>query len=145
MEGVRLCHSETKGDTILLCCDFCSPNWHHRSPSHKSEARLKSDKHGNKIWFIIHLQTPQEECHTFTHLSHERWQMINLNHIMQGSVIPVVLDLTANHQGWFTFKICPNNDIWYQNISSWAYPTIQLQGRPRAVLLWLVPSSRGQG
>jgi hypothetical protein len=30
----------------------------------------------------------------------------------QGSVIPVVLDLTANHQGWFTFKICPNNDIW---------------------------------
>jgi len=30
----------------------------------------------------------------------------------QGSIIPVVLDLTANHQGHFTFKICPNNDIW---------------------------------
>ena len=28
-------------------------------------------------------------------------------------MIPVVLDLTANHQGWFSFKICPNNDIWY--------------------------------
>ena len=37
--------------------------------------------------------------------------------LMQGSVIPVVLDLTANHQGWFTFKICPNNDIWYQNFN----------------------------
>ena len=43
---------------------------------------------------------------------------------MQGSVIPVVLDLTANHQGWFTFKICPNNDIWYQSISIWANPNV---------------------
>ena len=25
----------------------------------------------------------------------------------------MVLDLTANHQGHFTFKICPNNDIWW--------------------------------
>jgi len=30
----------------------------------------------------------------------------------QGSIIPVVLDITANHQGHFTFKLCPNNDIW---------------------------------
>ena len=45
---------------------------------------------------------------------------------MQGSVIPVVLDLTANHQGWFTFKICPNNDIWYQSLSiRTPVPTIQ--------------------
>ena len=43
---------------------------------------------------------------------------LNLNSKpLQGSVIPVVLDLTANHQGWFTFKICPNNDIWYQSLS----------------------------
>merc|ERR1719499_2650541 len=30
----------------------------------------------------------------------------------QGSIIPVVLDITANHQGHFSFKLCPNNDIW---------------------------------
>ena len=30
----------------------------------------------------------------------------------QGSIIPVVLDITANHQGHFTFSLCPNNDIW---------------------------------
>jgi len=30
----------------------------------------------------------------------------------QGSIIPVVIDITANHQGHFTFKLCPNNDIW---------------------------------
>lgn len=30
----------------------------------------------------------------------------------QGSIIPVVVDITANHQGYFTFKLCPNNDIW---------------------------------
>ena len=30
----------------------------------------------------------------------------------QGSIIPVVVDITANHQGHFTFKLCPNNDIW---------------------------------
>ena len=31
---------------------------------------------------------------------------------LQGSIIPVVIDITANHQGHFTFKLCPNNDIW---------------------------------
>ena len=31
---------------------------------------------------------------------------------LQGSIIPVVVDITANHQGHFTFKLCPNNDIW---------------------------------
>lgn len=31
----------------------------------------------------------------------------------QGSVIPVVLDITANHQGYFEFKLCPNNDIFF--------------------------------
>ena len=24
----------------------------------------------------------------------------------------MVVDITANHQGYFTFKLCPNNDIW---------------------------------
>ena len=32
--------------------------------------------------------------------------------ILQGSFIPVVVDLTANHQGYFEFKICPNDDIF---------------------------------
>ena len=66
----------------------------------------------------LNIQISQEEYHATTHLTHERLHinLIYLNH-MQGSVIPVVLDLTANHQGWFTFKICPNNDIWYQSIS----------------------------
>jgi len=31
----------------------------------------------------------------------------------QGSVIPIVLDITANHQGYFEFKLCPNNDIFF--------------------------------
>ena len=31
---------------------------------------------------------------------------------LKGSIIPVVLDITANHQGHFTFSLCPNNDIW---------------------------------
>jgi hypothetical protein len=30
----------------------------------------------------------------------------------QGSYIPVVIDITANHQGYFIFKLCPNNDIF---------------------------------
>ena len=30
----------------------------------------------------------------------------------QGSYIPVIVDITANHQGYFIFKICPNNDIF---------------------------------
>jgi len=30
----------------------------------------------------------------------------------KGSIIPVVIDLTANHQGYFEFRLCPNNDIW---------------------------------
>jgi hypothetical protein len=30
----------------------------------------------------------------------------------QGSLIPVIVDITANHQGHFEFKICPNNDIF---------------------------------
>lgn len=30
----------------------------------------------------------------------------------QGSIIPVVVEITANHQGHFTFKLCPNDDIW---------------------------------
>ena len=33
-------------------------------------------------------------------------------YLFQGSIIPVVVDITANHQGYFTFKLCPNNDIW---------------------------------
>ena len=32
--------------------------------------------------------------------------------LLQGSVIPVVVDITANHQGHFIFKLCPNNDIF---------------------------------
>jgi len=28
-----------------------------------------------------------------------------------GSWIPVVLDITTNHGGYFQFKLCPNNDI----------------------------------
>ena len=31
----------------------------------------------------------------------------------QGSYIPVIVDITANHQGYFIFKICPNNDIFF--------------------------------
>ena len=30
----------------------------------------------------------------------------------QGSFIPVIVDITANHQGHFIFKLCPNNDIF---------------------------------
>lgn len=30
----------------------------------------------------------------------------------QGSFIPVIVDITANHQGYFIFKICANNDIF---------------------------------
>ena len=30
----------------------------------------------------------------------------------QGSYIPVIVDITANHQGYFIFKLCPNNDIF---------------------------------
>ena len=30
----------------------------------------------------------------------------------QGSYIPVIIDITANHQGYFIFKLCPNNDIF---------------------------------
>ena len=30
----------------------------------------------------------------------------------QGSFIPVIIDVTANHQGYFVFKLCPNNDIF---------------------------------
>ena len=30
----------------------------------------------------------------------------------QGSYIPVIVDITANHQGYFIFKLCQNNDIF---------------------------------
>ena len=30
----------------------------------------------------------------------------------QGSFIPVIIDITANHQGYFVFKLCANNDIF---------------------------------
>ena len=30
----------------------------------------------------------------------------------QGSYIPVIIDITANHQGYFIFKLCPNNDVF---------------------------------
>ena len=32
--------------------------------------------------------------------------------VLQGSFIPVIVDITANHQGYFEFKICANNDIF---------------------------------
>ena len=28
-----------------------------------------------------------------------------------GSWIPVIVDITTNHGGYFIFKLCPNNDI----------------------------------
>jgi len=30
----------------------------------------------------------------------------------QGSYIPIIVDITANHQGYIEFKICPNNDVF---------------------------------
>ncbi|XP_040569454.1 uncharacterized protein [Lepeophtheirus salmonis] len=30
----------------------------------------------------------------------------------QGSLIPIIVDLSANHRGHFIFKICPNNNIF---------------------------------
>lgn len=30
----------------------------------------------------------------------------------QGSYIPIIVDITANHQGYIEFKICANNDIF---------------------------------
>ncbi len=30
----------------------------------------------------------------------------------QGSLIPVIVDVTANHQGHFEFKLCPNDNIF---------------------------------
>ena len=30
----------------------------------------------------------------------------------QGSLIPVIIDVTANHQGHFEFKLCPNDNIF---------------------------------
>ena len=31
----------------------------------------------------------------------------------QGSLIPVIVDITANHQGHFEFKLCANNDPFF--------------------------------
>ena len=28
-----------------------------------------------------------------------------------GSWVPVIVDITTNHGGYFIFKLCPNNDI----------------------------------
>ena len=30
----------------------------------------------------------------------------------QGSYIPIIIDITANHQGYMEFKMCANNDIF---------------------------------
>ena len=32
--------------------------------------------------------------------------------MLQGSYIPIIIDITANHQGYMEFKLCANNDIW---------------------------------
>ena len=102
------------GGNYPSCCVIVAPS---TDTSSQMYLGIKSDVSP------LNIQISQEEYHATTHLTHERLHinLIYLNH-MQGSVIPVVLDLTANHQGWFTFKICPNNDIWYQSISIWANP-----------------------
>ena len=30
----------------------------------------------------------------------------------QASLIPIIVDITANHQGHFEFKLCPNDNIF---------------------------------
>ena len=32
--------------------------------------------------------------------------------VSQGSYIPLIVDITANHQGYIQFKICENNDVF---------------------------------
>lgn len=29
----------------------------------------------------------------------------------EGQLIDVDVDITANHKGWFEFRLCPNNDV----------------------------------
>ena len=36
---------------------------------------------------------------------------IIVNEYQSGSVIDVTVQVTANHKGYFQFKLCPNNDI----------------------------------
>ena len=37
---------------------------------------------------------------------------VQLINVFQGSYIPIIVDITANHQGYIEFKICPNNDVF---------------------------------
>lgn len=32
-------------------------------------------------------------------------------HYTVGQVIDITVDVTANHKGWFEFRLCPNNDV----------------------------------
>lgn len=32
-------------------------------------------------------------------------------HYTEGQLIDVDVEITANHKGWFEFRICPNNDV----------------------------------
>ena len=38
--------------------------------------------------------------------------LVQLVNVFQGSYIPIIVDITANHQGYIEFKICPNNDVF---------------------------------
>ena len=39
------------------------------------------------------------------------WAVLKFFH-NQGSYIPIIIDITANHQGYMEFKMCANNDIF---------------------------------
>lgn len=32
-------------------------------------------------------------------------------HYTEGELIDVDVEITANHRGWFEFRLCPNNDV----------------------------------
>ena len=40
------------------------------------------------------------------------WAVLKFLHYYQGSYIPIIIDITANHQGYMEFKMCANNDIF---------------------------------